>query len=72
MRAAGITDYLGDFWNCNDMLMIISTWLYVGLRLGTSTFNGNFILIKDAQFTDEHLENELILDILGKPGDLNF
>jgi len=61
MLDAGIIDYLGSFWNVNDLVMIILTWTYCSLRLGTEKYRGGFLLIRNIEFNEEHLETEIAL-----------
>jgi len=59
----GIQVYLKDFWNTNDLLMIIISWFYCAFRL-TIGHNGAFVIVKNLEFTESHLETELALDVL--------
>ena len=60
--------YFSDFWNINDLISVLITFIYCNLRLnlfGTSPkWAGNFILIKNIEFGESHLESEIILDNL--------
>ena len=64
MKDCGVRQYFTNFWNLNDFLMIWLTILYGALRMGTEQFRKNFVVVKDFEFVDDHLETEVLLEML--------
>ena len=64
MKSSGLSNYFGDGWNINDMIIITLTYVYGTLRLFTERFRVNFLPIVDFEFIDGHLETEIALDML--------
>ena len=66
MKSVPFEEYLRDFWNLNDLIMIAFSWVYISLRL-KNLYLSNIatdIVIKDIEFVDQHYEAEEIKDIL--------
>jgi len=61
-----IFTYLQSFWNINDMTMLVLTWIYIYLRLTNESYNGSFLIINDGEYTDIHVETELLVEMLEK------
>jgi len=59
VKDGGIKYYFSNSWNINDGLMIMINLLYSALRIGTENFQKNFVLIKNFEFTEDHLEEEI-------------
>jgi len=61
----GPLNYFNDFWNINDLIRVILTWIYCALRMdiiGDGQWGGNFLLINDIEFGETHVESEILLD----------
>ena len=51
-------------WNMNDFTMIIGCWVYSLLSIFNESLQNNFLVIKGSEFIDNHLEDEVIIDLL--------
>jgi len=63
MREARFS-YFMDMWNMNDFTMIIGCWVYSLLSIFNESLQNNFLVIKGSEFIDNHLEDEVIIDLL--------
>ena len=54
-------DYFLDMWNMNDLTLIIGCWAYSMYSLMNSDLLTNFLVIKNMEFIDNHLEDEVII-----------
>jgi hypothetical protein len=59
-----LSEYFSNAFNVNDFIMIIIFWIYAGMRLFTEKYQSNFLLVNKFEFTDAHLEMELVIDML--------
>ena len=60
----GLSEYLSDQWNRNDMFMIFLTFFYCGLILFGENHNMITLPINGMEFTEEHFEDEIIITMM--------
>jgi len=65
-------DYISDKWNINDLSMQFLFWFYCFLRLFSTDYGGNFLLVKEVEFEDSHKETEYILKMLQNFNDTQY
>ena len=64
MSDSGIRSYFKSTWNWNDFTMYIIYWFYCYLRLFSNEYSRNYLLVKDIEFEDSHLETHVVIDML--------
>ena len=58
-------NYFSDFWNINDLIRVIVTFIYCFIRLDPfgllPRWSESYLLIRAVQFGEPHVETEMIL-----------